>query len=309
MKTVLVNLRNYGFWLMSGVEFLLRKERATLALMPPPLVVGQRLFVFRNQRVFHRTSGRIVTLTVDSAVEFYTFHNIFCREDYNLSRLAQWPSISGAYRRIVASGKVPLIVDCGANIGFSAVYFALMFPAASIVAIEPQPQNFARACAANSGFGRVRVIHAGVASDAGHARIVDPGMGSDAYQTEISESGDVRMVSIDSVLDEEGPSRTPLAVKIDIEGFESNLFRQNTGWIDRFAILVIELHDWMLPHQSNSRNFLKAISQYDRDFVYSNESIFSIKAPAPDHDDPPLPGRADAAAAKEPVALAGAGAA
>jgi hypothetical protein len=32
----------------------------------------------------------------------------------------------------------------------------------------------------------------------------------------------------------------------------------------------------MLPHSSNSKNFLKAISQLDRDFVYIEENIFSI---------------------------------
>jgi hypothetical protein len=49
-----------------------------------------------------------------------------------------------------------------------------------------------------------------------------------------------------------------------------------TSWIDRFPLLVIELHDWLLPGQSTSRNFLREIALRDRDFVYRGENIFSI---------------------------------
>jgi FkbM family methyltransferase len=280
MNAALINLHNYGSWIISGVAFFLCKERTTLSLIPPPLVIGRRLFLFKTQRVLHRESGQIVTLALGSAVEFYTFRNIFIREDYNLPKLVQWPSVKRAYDQILAAGQVPLIIDCGANIGFSAIYFALQFPAADIVAIEPQRQNFERACAATQRFERVRVAQAGIACDPGTAQVIDPGQGTNAYRTEMSDDGGIRMVTIDSVLREAGPSRIPLAIKIDIEGFESNLFKQNIGWIDRFSVLIIELHDWMLPHQSSSRNFLRAISHYDRDFVYFDENIFSIKNPA-----------------------------
>ena len=279
MRAVLINFRNYGSWLMAGIAFFLLKQHTTLAFTPPPVVVGQRVFLFKNQRVLHRQTRQIVALAIESAVDFYTFRNIFSRGAYDLPRLMQWQSIKGAYEQIVALGREPLIIDCGANIGFSAVYFALQFPAARIVAIEPQRQNFERACAATKGFERIRVTLAGVACEPGSARVVDTGRGADAYRTEMSDAGDVRMVSIDSVLRAEGPLTAPFVVKVDIEGFESNLFKQNTEWIDQFFVLMIELHDWMLPYQSNSRNFLKAISQYARDFVYFNENIFSIKNP------------------------------
>ena len=69
----------------------------------------------------------------------------------------------------------------------------------------------------------------------------------------------------------------PFIIKIDIEGFESELFSKNTEWIDMFPLVIIELHDWMLPKTANSNNFLKEISKLDRDFLYFNENIFSIK--------------------------------
>ena len=66
-------------------------------------------------------------------------------------------------------------------------------------------------------------------------------------------------------------------VKIDIEGFENELFSKNTEWIDNFPIIIIELHDWMLPKTCKSSNFLSSISKKNRDFLYSGENIFSIK--------------------------------
>jgi FkbM family methyltransferase len=277
VRTILVNLRNYGQWIIAAGMFLLSKERTVLAVTPPPIVAGQRLFLFRTQRVLHRHDRKFIALTIEHAVEFYVFRNIFYNEDYNMARLRQWPGIKAAYEHILAAGRMPLIIDCGANIGLSAVYFALAFPAARIVAVEPHRRNFARAVAATRGFEAVRVIQAGIASEPGCARIVDPGMSTDAYRTEIADEGDVRMVGIADLLRDEAPSAVPFVVKIDIEGFESNLFAKNTGWIDDFAVLVIELHDWMLPRQSNSRNFLRAVSRYDRDFVHINENSFSIK--------------------------------
>ena len=71
--------------------------------------------------------------------------------------------------------------------------------------------------------------------------------------------------------------KSTIILKIDIEGFENELFSKNTEWIDNFPIIIIELHDWMLPKTCKSSNFLSSISKKNRDFLYSGENIFSIK--------------------------------
>jgi hypothetical protein len=68
----------------------------------------------------------------------------------------------------------------------------------------------------------------------------------------------------------------PFMIKVDIEGYESVLFEENVDWIDAFPLMTIELHDWALPGQGTSKNFLKAIAGRDRDFVYLGENVFSI---------------------------------
>ena len=69
---------------------------------------------------------------------------------------------------------------------------------------------------------------------------------------------------------------TPYIAKIDIEGFEKDLFSKNTDWITLFPIIIIELHDWLMPREGSSNNFLRSIAQHDRDFLPFGENIISI---------------------------------
>ena len=66
----------------------------------------------------------------------------------------------------------------------------------------------------------------------------------------------------------------PLICKIDIEGGEKDLFCANLSWMGQFPLIIIELHDWLLPGTSNSKHFLSAISKRNFDVVSRNENIF-----------------------------------
>jgi hypothetical protein len=80
------------------------------------------------------------------------------------------------------------------------------------------------------------------------------------------------------------PDATPFLVKIDIEGFEEDLFSQNIQWIKAFPIVIIELHDWMLPGRGSSNNFLRAIANENLDFVIIRENVILIANGEPDRD-------------------------
>ena len=70
---------------------------------------------------------------------------------------------------------------------------------------------------------------------------------------------------------------SPFIVKVDIEGSESDLFSESTEWVDDVPILIVELHDWLMPKQGLSRSFLQCIAHRDRDFVCFEENVFSIR--------------------------------
>ena len=215
--------------------------------------------------------------------DWSTFVQVFIHEDYRLPRLARWPGLKAIYDRIIAEGRRPLIVDCGANIGLSAVYFEECFPQALILALEPEASNFEVLRRTVGRSGRTICLNAAISSADGRVYVEDPGLGHWGFRTTLSRSanagaGTVESFSFQTVLDQAAAHATvePFLAKVDIEGFENELFASNTGWVDNFPLLVIELHDGMLPGIAGSRNFLRTVASLDRDFVYYGENVFSI---------------------------------
>lgn len=72
------------------------------------------------------------------------------------------------------------------------------------------------------------------------------------------------------------PGATPFILKIDIEGGEGDLLGEEAKVFARFPIVVLELHDWMLPRAGTSRAFLRWHAERDRDFVHIGENVFSM---------------------------------
>jgi hypothetical protein len=105
--------------------------------------------------------------------------------------------------------------------------------------------------------------------------LVDPGMGDWGYRVAPVGEKSVRTISVPSVLNDAACADTiPLLIKIDIEGGEQFLFASNTDWLGLFPLIIIELHDWMLPWSGNSRNFFRRIAEYEFDVVHRGENLF-----------------------------------
>jgi FkbM family methyltransferase len=258
-------------WLLYASRQLIKMLRGTqprFVHLTPPL--------FSRQFVYDRSSRACIRLHVRDMIDVEVMHEIFEFNDYGFEKLARGKELARHYQRLVDSGITPLIVDCGANSGMASAYFSVSYPEARIIAVEPEPENFALA-RLNNPSEQVRFILAGVGHSYGRGRIVDPMQGNWAYRIDDQASGPVEIVSINQLLAEHCDANVkPFIIKIDIEGSENALFLKNTEWVDLFPMLVIELHDWMLPGTANSGPFLRDIAVRDRDFVYHGENIFSI---------------------------------
>jgi FkbM family methyltransferase len=221
--------------------------------------------------------------TSDEAV----VRQIFVNREYDFTRLRRAAELTDLVKRGAASGRHPLIVDAGANVGATALYFAMMVPTARVVAIEPEPENF-RLLGKNVAGLDVETVHGAIASAAGHARLIDPGEGHWGYRIENAsdgEAGSVPLVTINAIFSANSARYFPLIVKIDIEGGERDLFSANTEWLARTPLVIIELQDWLLPRQGVARPFLARIAELDRDFITLGENVFSL---ANDLDATPL---------------------
>jgi FkbM family methyltransferase len=225
----------------------------------------------RQQYVYDRERRAFLGLRVRDQTDFNVLRQIFVHHSYDTSMR---PDIRTTFEAIVRSGRTPLIIDCGANSGMATRYFLQTFPGSRAVAIEPDPGNLALA-RENNPASDVDFRQAGVGSGRGKAALDRGSQGNWGYRTALSEDGDVDMVTINDVLDAHRDCE-PFLIKIDIEGFESDLFSANTEWVDRFPVIIIELHDWMLPGDCNSRNFLQVIAGRSRDFLLRGENVVSI---------------------------------
>jgi len=213
--------------------------------------------------------------------DWFTFDQIFIHEDYNLKALKRHGEFAEMYAKYSAEG-TPLILDLGANIGLSGVYFHHVWPNAKIVAIEPSEDNFA---VLRQNFGaneKLEGILAGISSKSSRLVLADASVEKNAFTTTVIEpgtDGGVQGVTVPEILARfpKSGGYFPFIVKIDIEGFESDLFAENTGWINDFPVLIIEMHDWLFPGRGTSSNFLKTIAGLNRDFVYLGENVFSIR--------------------------------
>jgi FkbM family methyltransferase len=224
---------------------------------------GTRQFYFRPQ-----SSDEVV------------IKQVLTQQQYDLRRLRRLPELLGFVQRQEALGLRPLVVDAGANIGTSAIYFAGNLQNALIVAIEPSLGNFNLLCKNVEGTN-VEPVHAALSSTAGRAQVLDPGQGHWGYRTRTiaedgADSGSVNRVTVNEIYSSHATRCFPFIVKIDVEGAEQDVFSANTEWIARTPPVIVELHDWLLPGAGTSRPFLQCISQLNRDFVSIGEDIYSI---------------------------------
>lgn len=155
-----------------------------------------------------------------------TFEHIFIWNDYELDYPAG----------------VRTIVDAGANIGLSAVYFANRFPDATIVAIEPQADNYELLRRNVLPYPAIVPLRAALWSHDTTLGLSNPRDRVDSYRySATAEEQAVEAFAIPSILERFGVPTLDV-LKIDIEGAETEVFAASDSWIDRVRMFVIELH-------------------------------------------------------------------
>ena len=99
----------------------------------------------------------------------YTFHDVFLRDSVLFPGLDSEPSF---------------IVDCGAHIGCTSLFFALKYPGCRIVSVEPDRENFDLLSSNLRGFSNVQPINAAVWDHSAHVGIANPGTNPAGFRIE-----------------------------------------------------------------------------------------------------------------------------
>jgi FkbM family methyltransferase len=143
-----------------------------------------------------------------------------------------------------------LIIDCGANVGYSSAYLLSRYPRARLFAVEPDPENFRILMKNLEPYGeRCTAINAGVWSSSVGLVLSDHALG-DRREWAVTvrpagrdEEPSIMAVDLGSVLATAPDFDRISILKVDVEGAEAEIFSKNVEpWIDKFDHLVIELH-------------------------------------------------------------------
>lgn len=161
------------------------------------------------------------------------FEHVFITDEYGFL-LTRQPSI---------------IIDAGANVGMSAAYFALRYPRAKIVAIEPEPSNFAMLKKNAQLFPQIIPINAALWNREGLVHLSDAGGGHWAMRTTESRAAiepTVPATTLHALMQKLRIQYVDL-LKLDVEGAECEIFEDSAPWINRVGVICAELHDRFRP--------------------------------------------------------------
>lgn len=175
----------------------------------------------------------------------------------------------------------PLIIDCGANIGCSVLYFKLKYPNARIIAIEAHPETYKVLSENVKQFKDVTVLNAFVHSvDGDKIRLYNHGAGDVIASFDAGRGGqsytDVETVSLQKLV---GGQQVDL-LKMDIEGGEFAIFNQsaNVDYLAHVKNVLMEYHHNLNHKPGNS--FGEFLSVFEKSgFAYDMHAMVEKKAP------------------------------
>ncbi|AWI87073.1 FkbM family methyltransferase [Methylobacterium sp. DM1] len=177
------------------------------------------------------------------------------------------------YQAIDSVKSAELILDCGANVGYSSAYFLSRFPQAMVIAVEPEIGNFRQLRINTKNYGtRIRSINAGIWSKEARLSILPTKIGDEwGFQVREDPEGAIPAIDIQTLLNSSGHPRISI-LKVDVEGSEIEIFSNNYAWIDVTDVIVIELHG----HECET-TFFKAIEGKGFDIARWGELTIAVR--------------------------------
>jgi FkbM family methyltransferase len=131
-----------------------------------------------------------------------------------------------------------IIIDAGANVGYSSAYLLTRFPQARVIALEPDPANFAAAKKNLAHWAdRVTLLEAALWSKRGTVSLRP---GTEGWGRQVATGEGVSAVDIPFLLEKFDLESIDL-LKVDIEGAEKEVFSAS-DWVSCVRNIVVELH-------------------------------------------------------------------
>jgi len=173
--------------------------------------------------------------------DLFVLGQIFGWKEYQLEP-ARLKFLRDTAARWIAEGATPLIVDAGANVGYSSLYFADLFPGARVVAVEPDPSTFDILQRHVASTPAIEAVHAALWSHERGLQLQKSEVGS--WGNAVSEGSGTPSRRLDTLV-AGVPNARPLIVKLDIEGAEREVVESCPDVFARTKCIMVEPHDFM----------------------------------------------------------------
>lgn len=165
-----------------------------------------------------------------------------------------------------------VIIDAGANIGLSAIFFSNLFPDAKIYCIEPGQENHALLLKNTVNYPNITVLNGALWAKHEFLELTNPEGFSAGHAFSSSQAAEgVVGYTMDELIQMYSLERIDI-LKMDIEGAEKEIFEaEDLSWLEKVNILVIELHD--MYRMGTSQPFIKAINGKIEKMYFKGENI------------------------------------
>ncbi len=198
---------------------------------------GLRQFLF-NETGYHTLLSK------------YAQFPLVCRPETSDRDVFRQIFIEREYSCLDGISNVDLVIDCGANVGYSSAYFLTSFPQCKVICVEPDPLNFLVLERNLAPYGeRAKLLNAGIWSHTTGLKILEtPYRDGREWAVQVreclpEEHFEMQGIDIKTLLNESGSHEVSI-LKMDIEGAEAVIFSKNhNSWLPQVKNIVIELHD------------------------------------------------------------------
>jgi FkbM family methyltransferase len=213
------------------------KHISSIGLIQTILYLLQRIFIKKGNLISIKINGlKRPLLLRNKFYDTHIFYQIFIDKEVDF--------------QLDASPKI--IIDCGANIGLTTLYFKMKYPNSKIYSIEPESSNFDMLFKNTHEYDNIIQLNAAVWYEDKQLEVIDDGVGHASFQVADDSKntniiGKVNTITLFDLIEKYNINNIDL-LKLDIEGSEYEIFYfQKNDWLQKTNNLIIEIHEAIKP--------------------------------------------------------------
>ena len=206
--------------------------------------------------------------------DLFVASQVFGHCEYEIGKVGH-AALNRLAKKWRKTGLVPVIVDAGANVGYSSIFLGDRYPDAIVMAIEPDRQAFEMLTSNCAGLERIMPVYGALWSHDGEVALVNSE--SSSWARSVSDGQGVPSITLRSLL-AKLPRTRLLMLKMDIEGAELEATRDCGKVLEEVPCIVVEPHDFMFPGRGCLTFVYSLFNGRSMDSLVSGENLIFISS-------------------------------